>query len=158
MNFFETKNKTISHWLLSFNSLSAGGGKLTFVVIFGVTFCTIFGGCEIGCETWVTSIFPLPVTNTFFFSLVVITFGDMVCETEFTANCWKMKKWEKKMKKKNIENLGFSIKIKMISFFNIEWLFFFFFEINRFGLQKMTNSRLELAKIWLDITWYWIRT
>lgn len=45
--------------------------QLTFDVIFGVRFCATFGGCEIGCETWVTSMFPLPVTNTFFFSLVM---------------------------------------------------------------------------------------
>lgn len=63
---------------------------LTFDVIFGVMLGMTFGGWAIG-DTCVTSIFPLPVTNTFFFSLVVITFDCILGEagawqTEFTAD------------------------------------------------------------------------
>lgn len=56
--------------------------------MFGVT----IGECEIGCDTCVTSIFPLPVTKTFFFSLVFIMFDDIetdVCGIEFTATSIK---------------------------------------------------------------------
>lgn len=135
--------------------------ELTFDVTFGVTFGGTFGGCEMGCETWVTSIFPLPVTKTFFFSLVVITFGDIetgACDTEFIAFISQKINNLRKLIQHFV--LISQTKIFIFSFFsrNLKLHMLFFFMGREFSVENAKNKcvflwMINLEKYSIELTW-----